>query len=191
VGLATDISTNTKSVITLTWQDGLSTGGVPIIDYRVSWDASTGNGVSFSVVATNYLPKSYTTTQTLTPGAYYTFIVEARNSVGYSLPSNTFTILAAQPPDTPIAPTTLRSGSSIITNWTAPYNGGTAITSYQVTFRASDGVTFYPMTLFCDGTTNAVRLSRSCTIPSIAFTSLPWNLPWGSFIYAQVTATNI
>ena len=65
------------------------------IDYRVSWDASTGNGITFTVIATEWKPKSYTTTQTLTPGAYYTFRVEARNSVGYSLPSNSFQILAA------------------------------------------------------------------------------------------------
>jgi len=62
VGLATDITTNTRSVITLTWQDGFSTGGSPIIDYRVSWDASTGNGITFTVIATEWKPKSYTTT---------------------------------------------------------------------------------------------------------------------------------
>jgi len=95
VGLATNIATNTKQVISLTWNDGLSTGGSPIIDYRLSWDASTGAGLTFTVLQTGLTAKSYTTTQTLTAGAYYTFKVEARNSVGYSLLSSAYQILAA------------------------------------------------------------------------------------------------
>lgn len=95
VGLSTNIATNTKSVITVTWNNGLSTGGSPIIDYRLSWDASTGAGLVYSVLATGLTSKSYTTTQTLTAGAFYTFRVEARNSVGYSLMSSSYQILAA------------------------------------------------------------------------------------------------
>jgi len=62
VGLATDIPTNTKSVISLTWNDGITTGASPIIDYRVSWDASTGAGVTFTVLASGVKPRSFTTT---------------------------------------------------------------------------------------------------------------------------------
>lgn len=62
VGLSTNIATNTKQVISLTWNDGLSTGGSPIIDYRLSWDASTGAGLTFTVLATGLTSKSYTTT---------------------------------------------------------------------------------------------------------------------------------
>lgn len=82
-------------MISFTWQNGLSSGGSPIIDYRVSWDSATGAGASFTVLATAVLTKSYTTTSTLTAGAIYTFKVEARNSVGYSVLSSALAILAA------------------------------------------------------------------------------------------------
>jgi hypothetical protein len=61
VGLATGVATNTKKVISLTWQNGFSTGGSPIIDYRLSWDAPTGLGVTFTVIATGLTEKKFTT----------------------------------------------------------------------------------------------------------------------------------
>lgn len=45
------------------------------------------------------LPLNYMTQVALAPGANYKFTVEARNSVGYSLPSAELEILCAQPPD--------------------------------------------------------------------------------------------
>ena len=45
VGLANDLATTSASVIRITWSDGISTGGSSIIDYRVSYDQSTGNYV--------------------------------------------------------------------------------------------------------------------------------------------------
>ena len=42
VGLANIPTTTTASVIGLSWNNGISTGGSPIIDYRVSYDQSTG-----------------------------------------------------------------------------------------------------------------------------------------------------
>ena len=43
--LSYDLSSTTTSQIALTWVDGASTGGVPVIDYRISYDQSTGNYV--------------------------------------------------------------------------------------------------------------------------------------------------
>jgi hypothetical protein len=99
--------------------------------------------------------------------------------------------MAALKPYQPTAPVTSQSESIITVTWDAPYNGGTAITSYQVTFRASDGTTFSPLIEYCNGTSSAVLSSRKCSIPSVAFTAPPFNLPWGSSIYAKVTAINI
>jgi hypothetical protein len=70
----------------------------------------------------------------------YTFQVKARNSVGYSNPSASTTILAARQPDVPdlpgvAAPSTKISGSNIIVTWSTPYNGGASITSYLIQFR--------------------------------------------------------
>ena len=48
VSLVNDLSTTSASVIRITWSDGISTGGSPIIDYRVSYDQSTGNYVTLA-----------------------------------------------------------------------------------------------------------------------------------------------
>jgi len=65
----------------------------------------------------------YTTTvelAPLAPGKSYKFKVEALNSVGYSLPSTEFAIIASQVPDKPAAPTTTRLVSTIVVDWDAP-----------------------------------------------------------------------
>lgn len=92
VGLAFDDAITTASVIGLTWNNGVSTGGSPIIDYRISYDQSTG---IWATLATGVIPRTYSTSVTLTAGATYRFKVEARNSIGYSLKSAEFAILAA------------------------------------------------------------------------------------------------
>ena len=81
-----------KDVIGFTWSNGASNGGETIIDYRITYDQSTGN---FVTLATGVLTKSYATTNTLISGRTYKFYIEARNTVGYSLPSVTFEVLAA------------------------------------------------------------------------------------------------
>jgi hypothetical protein len=70
----------------------------------------------------------------LTLGADYSFKVKARNSVGLSDLSDAITVLVAQAPDQPSAPTTSISGDNTLVTWSAPYDGGTAILSYKVEF---------------------------------------------------------
>jgi len=41
-------------------------------------------------------------------------------------------VLAAQIPSTPAAPTTSFDGTNVIVTWTAPNNGGSAITAYTI-----------------------------------------------------------
>lgn len=92
VSLADNALVTSKTVIGLTWNNGISTGGSPIIDYRVFYDQSTGDYIELDSGITL---KSYETTVLLTPGAIYNFKVEARNSVGYSLQSDALAILCA------------------------------------------------------------------------------------------------
>ena len=96
INLQNDLSVTTASVIKFTWDDGAQNGGESIIDYRVSYDQSTGN---FVVLASGVLTREYTTDVTLEAGQFYTFKVEAQNSVGYSAYSAELSILAAQKPD--------------------------------------------------------------------------------------------
>jgi hypothetical protein len=63
------------------------------------------------------------------------------------------------------------------------------ITSYSITMRQSDGVT-YTANANCDGTNSAVISSTSCTVPISSITSTPFLLVWGSSVFASVTATN-
>jgi len=72
---------------------------MPVIDYTILFDQGLGVFVELeSGVTTQY----YTTTVPLTPDTIYTFKVKARNSVGFSLLSETISIRAAEVPLEPI-----------------------------------------------------------------------------------------
>jgi hypothetical protein len=43
------------------------------------------------------------------------------------------------------------SNTNVNLTWTAPFDGGTPITSYIVKLRYSNGVTFGTQVNFCDG----------------------------------------
>jgi hypothetical protein len=58
--------------------------------------------------------------------------------VGLSAPSDIVTILVAQVPDKPNAPTVARVLDLIQVNWVAPHDGYTDITSYKIEFRHTD-----------------------------------------------------
>ena len=64
-----------------------------MIDYRVSWDKSSGN---WEVLKTGVLPRAFSTVGiTLISGRTYSFKVESRNLVGYSDLSSPIQVLAA------------------------------------------------------------------------------------------------
>lgn len=74
-----------SSSVTFTWNEGDFNGGAEVIDYRVSFDQSTG---TWTDLDSGILQNLYTATG-LTSGKYYNFRVEARNIQGYSLYSDT------------------------------------------------------------------------------------------------------
>lgn len=43
----------------------------------------------------------------------------------------------------------------------------------------------------CDGSLSALVSATSCTIPVSILTNAPFNLTWGSSVYAKVIATNM
>ena len=134
---------------------------------------------------------TFYTAESLTPGNTYKFKVQSRNSVGYSPFSNEVSILAAQVPSTPEAPLTILSGTSVIISWLVPYNGGSTITSYTITIRESDGVTFSEDATSCDGSDPTIMAQKRCVVSFDVFRGEQFNLPWGSSIYAKVYAKNI
>jgi hypothetical protein len=131
------------------------------------------------------------TTVALAPGAVYTFQVEARNSVGYSLPSSTVSILCAQPPDQPEAPVTQEMTSNIIITWNLPWDGGSEILSYIIVIQHKDGTSYSEDTVNCNGSEAQKIAMRTCTLTSLSLTEAPYMLEWGDSVYAKVLATNV
>lgn len=76
-------------------------------------------------------------------------------------------------------------------SWTAPYAGGSAITSYTVKIRETDEVTYTEYGPTCDGADSAVIANRECSVLISILLAAPYSLPWGSGIYARVAAANI
>ena len=76
-------------MIGLTWIDGISDGGMPVIDYTVQYDQATGDWIDLESGVVN---QYYQTTIALNPGEVYQFRVKARSSVGLSPASNTASI---------------------------------------------------------------------------------------------------
>jgi len=73
----------------------------------------------------------------LTGGVTYAFKIDARNSVGYSQISLPSSILCARVPD---APSSLADDTSLTTDlqigitWAEPFNGGSEILDYQISY---------------------------------------------------------
>lgn len=157
------------------------------MDYKIWYDQGTNIYKELVVVTeTSY------TAEGLTPGNTYKIKLQSRNSVGYSPFSNEISILASQVPSQPEAPSTITSGyENVIVIFTAPYNGGSPVSSYKITLRQSDGVTFSEELTYCDGSDSVIKSSKRCEIPFTVFKAEPFNLDWGSSIYAKVSATNI
>ncbi len=153
VNLANNNASTTATQIALTWSTSPTNGGSIVIDYKVEYDAGNGNGV-YSTLATGVTPLSYIATG-LTVGKTYSFKVYARNIVGYSLGSDPVSpaILAAQIPDTPLAPTTTIAGDYVNITWAAPSAQGSPITAYLITVRQSDLTTYTLSLSSCDGST--------------------------------------
>jgi hypothetical protein len=81
-----------RTLIEFSWSDGASDGGASVIDYRIMWDKTID---IYEILVSNVVGQTYTTSMVLVPGRYYKFKVLARNSVGYILPSEEISILAA------------------------------------------------------------------------------------------------
>lgn len=104
-------------------------GGSPILGYRIYKDGTTIAGT----LETNAATLSLVITDSIVPGTNYSIQVAAYNAVGEGARSTTLTIMAAAIPEAPTGITLVsQSATAIQISWTAPYNGGTAITTYKI-----------------------------------------------------------
>ncbi len=110
------------------WADGLSNGGLPILDYLVTWQQA-GKYENLAITRS--------TTHTLldlTAGKTYSFKVQSRNAAGLSEHSSGVQILAARIPDAPVSVSSFfcfNQGTKISLKWSEGlYNGGSDVLDY-------------------------------------------------------------
>lgn len=100
--------------------------------------------------------------------------------------------MTATVPSQPLAPLTaffLSAPDYVKITWTAPAANGAAIESYEVRIRTSDGVTFLT-DAECDASDPTIMAQMYCIVFASTLHAAPFNLAWGSDVYATVTATN-
>jgi len=156
-------------------------------DYRVSFN--NGSGTVYTTVESNIVTLPYRVLS-LTPGTTYSFMVQSRNDFGYSNFSASVSILAAQYPDQPAAPTTVLQNTSVLISWSAPFNEGSPITSFKIQIRQNDNSSYSLDLTDCDGSQLALLTATQCSVPVSVLRGAPFSLPWGSPVYATVIATN-
>ena len=61
----------------------------------------------------------------------------------------------------------------------------------MIKIRQSDGITFTEDITDCNGLESQIITSMSCSVPIATLKASPYSLPWGSSVYAIVSAINI
>ena len=143
-----------EQIIDLTWVTPTDDGGTAITGYLVSAYANGSTTAAFtkSIAGGTVNATTLTATQ-INSGTDYTFKVAAVNSVGNSANSSASAIVSVpRTPTAPDAPTAVKTSAVTSTSatiaWTAPeYNGGSAITGYNVVVTDSSNGTIKNVTV--------------------------------------------
>lgn len=122
----------------------------------------------------------------LSNGTPYTFTVTATNAFGSSTSDPSASVTPATVPGTPNAPTATRGDTQVSLSWTAPSNGGSAITDYLVQYSSNSGSTW---TTFADGTsaTTSATVTGLTNGTSYVFRIAAVNIV-GSGLYSPASA---
>lgn len=94
-------------------------------------------GEQFVVVADGLSETSYTASG-LDLGTTYDFKVEARNSLGYSLESETLSLLAAYRPDSPATLSSENNGENVKIEWGTVFANGSPVTEIKIYVQHTD-----------------------------------------------------
>ena len=143
------------SQINLSWTTPSSNGGSSILGYEI--ERSANGGATWSPVMPDTGSTATTFSDTgLGAGKTYLYRVSAINSMGTSIPSNlaSSTTLATVSSSPTSLTATAVSSSKITLSWVAPgWNGGAAITGYEVE-RSNDGVSGWSVLAASTGSTS-------------------------------------
>ncbi|WP_179367912.1 fibronectin type III domain-containing protein [Candidatus Nitrosotenuis sp. DW1] len=140
-GLAAVATSPTK--IDLSWNAPSNNGGYPITGYKIEYKKGTGSYISL-VSNTANATTSYSHTG-LTTGTTYTYKISAISSIGTGAASTeaSTTPTTASTATVPGAPTGLAatavSATQVNLSWSAPSNGGSAITGYKIEYKSGTG----------------------------------------------------
>jgi hypothetical protein len=93
---------------------------------------STDQGTSTWIVLDSTITITSYVATGLTADTVYSFKVEARNTLGYSVASSAILIRAAYVPDQQPTPSTSISGTDVSITWQLPSDGGSSITAYKI-----------------------------------------------------------
>lgn len=186
ISLTETIASRSPTSITFSWTEGPSNGGSAVLDYRITYDQSTG---SFIELDNAVLSTSFTATS-LTFGLTYTFRVEARNEFGYSSESEDISILCAAVPVAPLQPTTTIAADHVIFDWAEPVANGKPITGYKIYIRKSDLSYEQVPSVDCDGFDSLIMAETQCLVPFSTMTASPFLLLKGYSVFIKVIAVN-
>ena len=148
---ALEASPVSSSQINLSWTAPANNGGSYIQAYKI--ERSTDGGVTWSTIVsrTTYSYPPYSDVG-LAASTTYTYRVSAINSYGTSYPSNaasattqatTNQATTATIPQPPTGLTATAGNGKVSLSWSAPSNGGSAITYYKIYRSTSSGTEVY------------------------------------------------
>jgi titin len=135
-----------NAAATLSWVAPVSTGGLPIVGYRV--EISSNGGTSWSVAISDTGTTSTSVTVAgLANGTAYAFRVSALTSPGAGSSSTPATTTPFGAPSAPRSLTVTPSDSQLSLSWSAPASsGGSVLTGYLVEQSFDGGVTWTTVT---------------------------------------------
>ena len=158
--------TVSQSQINLTWISPDDNGGVPLTGYLIEFSADGGgewNVVTETAVETSYAHKS------LRAGTTYRYRVSAINGIGIGEASGfTETRTLSSVADPPRGLIAVPGGHDRIElSWQVPaFDGGAAITGYQIELSADDGASWLVIVDHAEG----IRYLHSGLLPATSYT---------------------
>ena len=149
------VTTVSSGIVVLGWTEPSTTGGFPVIGYRV--ETSTNGGTSWTVYSLNSGSASTSTSISgLVDGTEYTFRVAAITTVGTGTYSTTVTGTPLAAAAAPAALSATPGDTELNLVWSAPTStGGGAVTDYVVE-QSTSGVAW---TLAARTATRSARIS--------------------------------
>ena len=131
---APTLTPSSTTQVTVTWT-APHNGGVALDSFDVQYKRTADSTWSSHTFSSSGSTTS-TTVGSLTSGTSYDFQVRAGNTLGDSPWSATATEAPSGPPAPPAAPALTTGNAQLGVAWTAPASGGSAITDYDMQYRA-------------------------------------------------------